>query len=474
MKSQFMKSFFNSIIILFIISLNFSCFEDNDDSTTLSVDIKDFVWKGMNYVYLYKDDIPNLANNRFVTDSEYQSYLADYDSPENLFESLIYDPTVVDRFSWITSNYIALEEQFSGVTKTNGAEFNFYRTPGSTTEVFGIVRLILPGSNSSNTSLTRGTIFNKIDGQALNTTNLATLLSPDSYSLGIASYNSNGTDDPADDSLNDSDETITLTKTVYSENPIFKSEVINVNNENVGYLMYNGFVADYDTQLNAVFADFAAQNIQHLVLDLRYNPGGSVNSAAALGSMITGLSEGIFAKLQYNSELQNNNNDYNFTSALAQGEAINALNLNKVYVLTSGSSASASEMIINSLNPYIEVVQIGTKTVGKSQASITIYDSPNNFQRSEANPGHLYALQPLVAITVNKDNEVVPSAGITPTIQVKEKVENYGVLGASDEPLLAAALAAIQGGRFMFDFPGKLPILNSDSFVPHTQIMYLD
>ena len=238
--------------------------------------------------------------------------------------------------------------------------------------------------------------------------------------------------------------------------------------------MYNGFVADYDTQLNAVFADFAAQNIQHLVLDLRYNPGGSVNSAAALGSMITGLSEGIFAKLQYNSELQNNNNDYNFTSALAQGEAINALNLNKVYVLTSGSSASASEMIINSLNPYIEVVQIGTKTVGKSQASITIYDSPNNFQRSEANPGHLYALQPLVAITVNKDNEVVPSAGITPTIQVKEKVENYGVLGASDEPLLAAALAAIQGGRFMFDVPGKLPILNSDSFVPHTQIMYLD
>ena len=75
----------------------------------------------------------------------------------------------------------------------------------------------------------------------------------------------------------------------------------------VGYLMYNGFVANYDAELNAVFGDFKAQNIEHLILDLRYNPGGSVNTAAILGSMITGISNEVFARLLYNSDLESNN-----------------------------------------------------------------------------------------------------------------------------------------------------------------------
>ena len=52
-------------------------------------DIKNFVWKAMNFAYLYKDDSPNLANDRFATESDYQSFLNNYESPENLFESLI-------------------------------------------------------------------------------------------------------------------------------------------------------------------------------------------------------------------------------------------------------------------------------------------------------------------------------------------------------------------------------------------------
>ena len=202
-----------------------------------------------------------------------------YESPENLFESLIYIREKVDRFSWITNNYIELEQQFSGVTKTNGAEFNFYYVPGGTNDVFGIVRLILPNSNASTTTLTRGQVINKIDGTTLTKDNLGTLLNSETYTLHLATYNTNGTDTPEDDSLTDSSETIALTKTVYSENPIFKTEVITSNNKKVGYIMYNRFVADYDAQLNAAFEEFKAQDIQSLVLDLRYNPGGNVNSA---------------------------------------------------------------------------------------------------------------------------------------------------------------------------------------------------
>jgi carboxyl-terminal processing protease len=468
-----MKSIFKLVLLTFVLSLNFSCFEDDDDSISGTTDIKNFVWKALNFAYLYKDDSPNLANDRFATNSDYQSFLNNYESPESLFESLIYEPENVDRFSRITNNYIALEQQFSGVTKTSGAEFNFYYTPGSTSDVYGIVRLIQPNSNASTTTLTRGQVFNKIDGIALTEDNLRSLLNSETYTLHLATYNTNGTDTPEDDSVIDGTETIALTKTIYSENPIFKTEVITSNNEKVGYIMYNGFVSDYDAQLNAAFGEFQAQNIQSLILDLRYNPGGSVNSAAALGSMITGLSSGVFAKLQYNSDLQNNNTDYNFRSTLSEGNSINSVGLDKVYVIATGSSASASEMIINSLKSYIDVVQIGTETVGKSQASITLYDSPN-FQRQGANPGHLYALQPLVAITVNKDNQVVPSSGLIPTIEVKENVSNYGVLGDVNEPLLAAALAATQTGRLAFDIYGSTPILDSNSFEPHSQEMYID
>jgi|TARA_B110000902_G_scaffold266672_1_gene355416 C-terminal processing protease CtpA/Prc len=468
-----MNSIFKSALLTLVFSLTFSCFEDNDDSASGTSDIKNFVWKAMNFAYLYKDDSPNLANDRFGSDSDYQSFLNNYESPEGLFESLIYNRETVDRFSWITNDYITLEQQFSGVTKTNGAEFNFYYAPGSSSDAFGIVRLVQPSSNASTTTLTRGQVFNQIDGISLTADNLRALLSSETYTIHLATYNTNGTDVPEDDSLTDGTETITLSKTVYSENPIFKSEVLTVNNENIGYLMYNGFVADYDAQLNAAFGEFQAQNIQKLILDLRYNPGGSVNSATALGSMITGLSNGIFAKLQYNNDLQSNNTNYNFTSTLSENVAINSVGLDKVYVITTGSSASASEMIVNSLRSYIDVVQIGTTTVGKSQASITLYDSPD-FQRQGANPGHLYALQPLVAITVNKDDQAVPSTGLIPTIEVEENVSNYGVLGDPNEPLLAAALAAIQAGRFAIDMHGISPILDSNSFKPHSQEMYLD
>ena len=131
-----------------------------------------------------------------------------------------------------------------------------------------------------NTSIIRGQVFNKIDDQIITISNISSLLSNEIYSVGLAVYNDNGTNETDDDTISNTSETITLSKSVYYENPIFKAEVFNLDNENVAYLMYNGFIADYDSQLNIAFGNFQSQNIQHLVLDLRYNPGGSVNTAA--------------------------------------------------------------------------------------------------------------------------------------------------------------------------------------------------
>ena len=94
-------------LYLFLFSLLFaSCFEDNDDNGALASEINDFVWKGMNAAYLYKQEIPDLDNDRFNDSEEYANYLNDYTSPENLFESLIYERDNIDKFCLFVDNYI--------------------------------------------------------------------------------------------------------------------------------------------------------------------------------------------------------------------------------------------------------------------------------------------------------------------------------------------------------------------------------
>ena len=470
--------FYKILLCCFLLTaLTYSCFDDMDDNAISASEINDFVWKGMNAVYLYKDNIPDLANDRFPSTSEYADYLNSFSAPEELFESLIHQRQTVDRFSWFVPDYIELEQLFNGVSKRSGYEFDMYPIPGSATNMFGIVRLVLPNSNADDNNLTRGQVFTSIDGITLTEANYRSLFRPDSYTMELADYNDNGTPENLDDDIITSNgQNITFTKTVLSENPIFETTVIDVGGENLGYLMYNGFTPSYNNQLNSVFNNFKSNNVQHLVLDLRYNPGGSVLTAAYLGSMITGQFTGeVFAKLIYNSDLQANNYNFPFESQIDNSEIINSLNLDKIYVLTTEDSASASEMIINSLSPYIEVIQIGDNTTGKSQASITVYDSPN-LEREGANPNHTYAMQPLVANTLNKLNNSVPSNGLTPTINILENPANYGALGNINEPLLAAAIADIQGtGRFNLSIGNQTkPVVTSSNLIPHSKEMYID
>jgi C-terminal processing protease CtpA/Prc len=296
--------------------------------------------------------------------------------------------------------------------------------------------------------LQRGQIFDAIDGTQLNTNNLNSLLSQDTYTLNFGAYNDNGTDTVDDDTITPTTDSQSLTKETYTENPVHKTSIITIDGENIGYLVYNGFNRNFDNELNAAFAEFQASNVEHLVLDLRYNPGGSVLTASYLGSMITGQFTGdVYSKLVYNSGLQELNSEFNFVNSF-DSNTINSLNLNKVYILTTNRSASASELVINSLTPYIDVVQIGDFTTGKTQASITIYDSPD-LSPNEINPNHTYAMQPLVANSINVNDAAVPGNGLSPDITLLESPRNFGVLGDITEPLLAAALLDIQGlGRF--------------------------
>ncbi len=432
-----------ALFALTVFSLNTSCFKDNDDNIEINKnvsEINDFVYKAMNAVYLYKSKIPNLANDRFPSKAAYTEYLGSYSTPEDLFESLIYDREVVDRFSFIAADGNALLQQLDGIFKSNGLEYLLYREPGSNTKVFGTIRIVLNNSVASNLGLKRGQIFNAINGTQLTVDNYNDLLNSDTYTLNFATYNTNNTPETSDDTLQPTSDSAKLTKEVYNENPVYLTKVIEVNGVKIGYLFYNSFTADYNSQLNNAFAELKAAGIQHLVLDLRYNGGGSVNSAVLLGSMITGqFNDQVFSKLIYNEELQELNSDFKFASKLNGGAALNNLNLQKVYVLTTNASASASELVINSLNSYIEVVQIGINSRGKTQASMPIYDSPD-LGPNNVNPAHNYILLPLIANSVDKNGGLVPPRGLIPNIEIGEHPSNLGMLGDINEPLLATAI----------------------------------
>src|SRR5690606_22570566 len=126
-------------------------------------------------------------------------------------------------------------------------------------------------------------------------------------------------------------------------------------------------------------------------------------------------------------------------------ELINSLNLNKVYVLTTGRTASASELIINGLEPYIDVVQIGKTTVGKFQASVTLFDSPGMTNTTNVNKNHTYAIQPLVFKSANAEGKSDYVNGLTPDLEISEDLGNMGTLGDPQEPFLKAALNHIAG-----------------------------
>ncbi len=466
------------LTILIFSLLAISCTNNDDVSAPKDLEVQDFIWKGLNKFYFWQADVADLADDRFANQAELNSFLNTYSDPENLFDNLLFTTNNTDRFSWIVEDYIALEQQFQGITKNNGVEFGLVQLSGSD-DVFGYVRYILPNSDASIKNIERGDFFLEVDGQQLTLTNFRSLLfgANDSYMLSLASI-SGGV-------ISLTGETVDLTKEVYTENPVFMTKTFDIAGKKIGYIMYNAFTANFDTELNTAFGQLKADGVTDLVLDLRYNGGGRVSSATHLASMITGQFNGqLFTRERWNAKVQAaiENDDparliKNFTNQLSNGATINSLGLIKLYVLVTGSSASASELVINGLNPYIDVELIGTKTFGKYVASVTLYDS-ENFTRSGASLSHTYAMQPIVLEEINNVGEN-DKDGFDPDILLAEDFENLGTLGDEDEPLLEKALNDITGiststARKVSAFSFLKEISNSKAFLPLHNEMYLE
>jgi carboxyl-terminal processing protease len=437
-----MKRILPILILLFI---TISCSKE-DDNIPDDIEIQNFIWKGLNAYYFWQQDIPDLSDQKFSSQEQLNSFLEDNSEPEEFFYSMLNNYPTTDKYSWIVDDYIALEQLLQqGISGVTGAEFGLVFETGSETDIYGYIRYIIPGSDAATKNIQRGDVFYAVDGTELTINNYRDLLfSASSYTLNLADYNggnptSNG-------------QSVSLTKTEVQENPVFITKTFDVMGKKIGYLMYNGFTSAFNNELNNAFASLSSEGVTDLVLDFRYNPGGSVRTATYLSSMVTGQFTGeLFTKEKWNDKWQNYFDSSspeslinNFVNQTSDGSAINSLNLNDVVILTTGGSASASELVINGLNPYINVTTIGTKTEGKYVASVTLYDS-DDYRREGANPNHTWAMQPIVLEEQNKLGEN-DEDGFDPTIEFPENRANLGILGEVTEPLLERAITFITTG----------------------------
>ncbi len=483
-----------SLLLLLIIA---SC-SKNDDSIkapgtvnpdpSAGVAVQDFMWKAMNFWYFWQADMPNLADDKFANTDEgskaYTEFLLLEEDPEDFFNNQL--RFADDRFSFLSDNYVELTNQLSGISKSNGLEFGLVRFSDSD-DIFGYVQYIITGSDASSKDIQRGEIFTGVNGQALNLTNYRGLLFGDSdtYTLNMASF--------VDGEITPNDKEVILTKQEgLAENPVFLDKIFEINGKKIGYIVYNSFTNEYDEQLNEAFGRFKSGGVTDLVVDFRYNPGGSVRTSTFISSMIYGTNTNdVFLKARYNDKYQKLLDDNNsetrrfFADKTGAGTAINTLNLSKVYIITTNGSASASELVINGLAPYLDVVQIGETTRGKNEFSVTMVDDrESNFgpyvynaeRKNQIKQGNNWAIQPLIGRNENADGFSDYTAGLVPDIVLEEDLENLGVLGDQNEPLLAKAIEQITGATGKRDFTVKTParmMTNSKMFKPLKDNMFI-
>lgn len=375
-------------------------------SENIYLEFNKWVYAQMNAQYLWRSDLPDSLD-------------CNYDlAPKEFFQSLL---SSKDRFSYFTSN-----PSYNGRSLRN-LGFAYQRVCDKNNHE-ALQVLYITSENAKHKGLRRGDYVNIISEDAAKVTlNRLSLV--------------NGQLVEADDYLE-----FTVDDMTGSKSSVLLDSIYTINDKKVGYLCYLEYAGVGD--LYKPIQKFAANQISELILDLRYNPGGYVNTCQYLCNCIVPSSGygNIFQQCSYNDVLSaqyknttGNERTFSFFDFPSTpdkevlGVSLVALQLNRIYVLTSTHTASASEATIVCLKPYMDVITIGETTVGKGVGSWNISD-----------PKFQYSIQPITMRYYNAESESTPDDGIIPDVYVPD---GYTVskkeIGDVSETLLNTALALI-------------------------------
>ncbi|HMJ46523.1 MAG TPA: S41 family peptidase [Ferruginibacter sp.] len=226
---------------------------------------------------------------------------------------------------------------------------------------------------------------------------------------------------------------VSLNAAHYPEKPVYLDTVYNYNDKKIGYLVYNSFLGNITgvlSEFQRVFDHFAAAGVTDVVVDLRYNGGGYVSLQEKLANYLAPFSAngGVMMKQVYN----NKNSQYNSTTNF---QKTGSVSLNKVYFIVGRGTASASELLINNLKPYMDVKLIGTgNTHGKP---VGFFPVP---------VGEWYVF-PVSFKTTNKNGEGNYYNGFTVNAQVADGLDKEW--GDINEASLASAIRNITTGAYL-------------------------
>lgn len=345
-----------SILALLLIS-GCSLFDDDHPNITGPVscsaeDYNQYVYNTMKRYYYWYDEVDPFNQ------IDPQDTIA-YPTPQSLIDVLKY--STLDRFSGVSN--ATTYEQFYGDGIFLGTGLRLL-TDETTDNV--IVAYSFVNSDANTQGIVRGDRLVEINGYAANGL------------TGVDWENAWGTREVGNEVLlliekqNGTQTPVTVTKSLITINSTQNSTVIDTGLKKIAYLHFTNFLGPTGiNDLNSTFENFINNNVEELIVDLRYNGGGSVATARHLGSLIGGqnTSSSLFAKLIFNDKRDGYNS---LTESHFFYSQYNALNLSRVIFITTDSSCSASELVINSLipNPNIDVVVVGSTSCGKPVGSV--------------------------------------------------------------------------------------------------------
>ena len=433
-----MIKFYTFLLVAGSCIVNASCENDpgRDTGSQERGRVNEFIAAAMDYYYLWRDHLPGLSPDA-ATD------------PKAYFNSLLYEE---DYWSYITDDKDKfMEEEIDQRGETFGYNLSF-GTVKSDGRMFAVINYVYPGSPASRAGMERGVFILRVDGDPLSVQNYARLHEKGTLVLTLGELTSAG--------LNET-ETVTLVPVKMEQNPVLLADVMTRGSHKIGYLMYTGFVSYFQDQLVDSLMKFKNAGIDDLVLDLRYNPGGEVNTATLLCSAIVPPAhlkkENILVKHQWNADRQA---EFEWSMVAYPGGAYEDylqtcfdeevgcnLGLSRVFVLTSRSSASASELLITGLAPYMEVIQVGDSTRGKYTAMAMVFPNDASLEN--------WMLLPVVYKYMNKEGFTDFKDGLAPRYLVKETLP-YTPFGLTD-PLLATAIMLITGEEQLEEIPAAPP-----------------
>jgi C-terminal processing protease CtpA/Prc len=271
-------------------------------------------------------------------------------------------------------------------------------------EYYGaLVLYVMPGTPAQRAGLKRGDWIISVNDHLLEVGDVESLYGDVARTFGIFRWSD------SDGFTYDRQIEMDTAEPLAENNPVYRAETYTVGEKKVGYLVYNSFKAgindddhSYDDELRTLSAG-TFSGVDEFVLDLRYN-GGGLLSCARLMCAILGpakvLSEDKFGYLEYND----GSKDY-FTANNRQGNG-NNLNLQRLFVLVSSNSASASEAVINLLDPYMDLIVIGRATFGKNVGSDPIKSTDG-----------IWEMHPITCKIFNNKGKSDYAAGWIPNIE---------------------------------------------------------